>query len=157
MNPQKLAGQCGKLKCCLNYELDSYIEAVKRFPSPSKKLKLAKGVAFFQKMDIFKEMLWYSLDSDPNNWVPLKLDQVLEIVEANKRGESPDDLAEFAYIEQPKAKAEVAVADFVGGSAEDSITRFDQPKGRKNRGGRNRNRGGRNRNGKKPNAPKKAE
>jgi cell fate regulator YaaT (PSP1 superfamily) len=157
LNPQKLAGQCGKLKCCLNYELDSYIEAVKRFPSPSKKLKLSKGVAFFQKMDIFKEMLWYSLDSDPNNWVPLKLDQVLEIVEANKQGETPDDLAEFAYIEQPKAKAEVAVADFVGGSAEDSITRFDQPKGRKNRGGRNRNRGGRNRSGKKPNAPKKAE
>ena len=157
LNPQKLAGQCGKLKCCLNYELDSYIEAVKRFPSPSKKLKLAKGVAFFQKMDIFKEMLWYSLDSDPNNWVPLKLDQVLEILEANKKGETPDDLAEFAYVEQPKVKAEVAVADFVGGSAEDSITRFDQPKGGKNRGGRNRNRGGRNRSGKKPNAPKKAE
>jgi cell fate regulator YaaT (PSP1 superfamily) len=157
LNPQKLAGQCGKLKCCLNYELDSYIEAVKRFPSPSKKLKLAKGVAFFQKMDIFKEMLWYSLDSDPNNWVPLKLDQVLEILEANKKGETPDDLAEFAYVEQPKVKAEVAVADFVGGSAEDSITRFDQPKGRNNRGGRNRNRGGRNRSGKKPNAPKKAE
>ena len=54
-------------------------------------------------------------------------------------------------------KAEVAVADFVGGSAEDSITRFDQPKGGRNRGGRNRNRGGRNRSGRKPNAPKKAE
>src|SRR6056300_871702 len=157
LNPQKLAGQCGKLKCCLNYELDVYVDALKDFPKSDTKIMTEKGIAFFQKMDIFKEMLWYSLDSDPNNWVPLKLDQVLEILEANKKGETPDDLAEFAYVEQPKVKAEVAVADFVGGSAEDSITRFDQPKGGRNRGGRNRNRGGRNRSGRKPNAPKKAE
>lgn len=143
LNPQKLAGQCGKLKCCLNYELDSYMEAVKRFPSPNKKLKLAKGTAMFQKMDIFKEMLWYSLDSDPTNWVPLKLEQVNEIIEANENGEKPDDLGEFAFVEAPKVKAEFDVADFVGGNAEDSITRFDQPKGRRNRGrgrGRNKNR-----------------
>ena len=145
LNPQKLAGQCGKLKCCLNYELDSYMEAVKRFPSPSKKLKLAQGTAVFQKMDIFKEMLWYALDSDVTNWIPMKLDQVLEIVEANKRGEYPDDIMEFRYEEQKRHKAEVEVADFVGGNAEDSITRFDRPKRR--RGNRNRNRG-RNRGGK---------
>ena len=138
LNPQKLAGQCGKLKCCLNYELDSYIEAVKRFPSPTKKLKLAKGTAMFQKMDIFKEMLWYSLDSDPANWVPLKLDQVLEIIEANQNGETPEDLGEFAYEEKPRVKAEFEVADFVGGNAEDAINRFDEPKRRRNRGGRNR-------------------
>ena len=145
LNPQKLAGQCGKLKCCLNYELDSYMEAVKRFPSPSKKLKLAQGTAVFQKMDIFKEMLWYALDSDVTNWIPMKLDQVLEIVEANQRGEYPDDIMEFRYEEQKRHKAEVEVADFVGGNAEDSITRFDRPKRR--RGNRNRNRG-RNRGGK---------
>ena len=140
LNPQKLAGQCGKLKCCLNYELDSYMEAVKRFPSPNKKLKLAKGTAMFQKMDIFKEMLWYSLDSDPTNWVPLKLDQVNEILEANENGEKPDDLSEFAFEEAPKVKAEFEVADFVGGNAEESITRFDQPKNRRSRGrGRSRN------------------
>ena len=140
LNPQKLAGQCGKLKCCLNYELDSYMEAVKRFPSPNKKLKLAKGTAMFQKMDIFKEMLWYSLDSDPTNWVPLKLDQVNEILEANENGEKPDDLNEFAFEEAPKVKAEFEVADFVGGNAEESITRFDQPKNRRSRGrGRSRN------------------
>lgn len=145
LNPQKLAGQCGKLKCCLNYELDSYMEAVKRFPSPNKKLKLAKGVATFQKMDIFKEMLWYAVDGDMANWIPLKLDQVNEIIEANEKGELPDDLGEFAYVEAPKEKAEFEVADFVGGNAEDSITRFDQPKRRsRGRGGRNRNRGGRN-------------
>ena len=129
----------------MNYELDSYMEAVKRFPSPNKKLKLKGGVAFFQKMDIFKEMLWYALDSDVTNWIPMKLDQVLEIVEANKRGEYPDDIMEFRYEEQKRHKAEVEVADFVGGNAEDSITRFDRPKRR--RGNRNRNRG-RNRGGK---------
>ena len=146
LNPQKLAGQCGKLKCCLNYELDSYMEAVKRFPSPNKKLKLAKGVATFQKMDIFKEMLWYAVDGDMANWIPLKLDQVNEIIEANEKGELPDDLGEFAYVEAPKEKAEFEVADFVGGNAEDSITRFDQPKRRsRGRSGRNNSRGGRNR------------
>ena len=145
LNPQKLAGQCGKLKCCLNYELDSYMEAVKRFPSPNKKLKLKGGVAFFQKMDIFKEMLWYATDSNPADWVPLKLDQVNEILEANKNGEFPDDLGEFRFEEQKKEKAEALVADFVGGNAEDSITRFDTPKKRRNRnrkGNRNRNRKG---------------
>jgi cell fate regulator YaaT (PSP1 superfamily) len=148
LNPQKLAGQCGKLKCCLNYELDSYIEAVKRFPSPSKKLKLAQGTAIFQKMDIFKEMLWYALDSDITNWIPMKLDQVLEIVEANIKGEYPDDIMEFRYEEKKRVKAEVEVADFVGGNAEDSITRFDQPKrkgGNRNRNRSARSRGGRNR------------
>lgn len=138
LNPQKLAGQCGKLKCCLNYELDSYMEAVKRFPSPSKKLKFAKGTASFQKMDIFKEMLWYALDENPSEWVPMKLDQVLEVIEANKSGEFPDDLGDFAFEESPKSRS-LEVADFIGGSAEDSITRFDKPRARRSRG---RGRGG---------------
>lgn len=139
LNPQKLAGQCGKLKCCLNYELDSYIEAVKRFPSPTKKLKTEKGMATFQKMDIFREMLWYALDSDPTNWVPMKLDQVLEVVEANKNGEFPEDLSEYAHEEAPKEKSSFDMADFTGGNAEDSITRFDAPKRSKSRGKRRRN------------------
>jgi cell fate regulator YaaT (PSP1 superfamily) len=148
LNAQKLAGQCGKLKCCLNYELDSYMEAVKRFPSPNKKLKLKGGIAFFQKMDIFKEMLWYATDSNPNDWIPLKLEQVNEILEANANGDFPEDLAEFRFEEVKIEKSNgLQVADFVGGNAEDSITRFDQP--RKNRG-RNRNRN-RNRNKKQGN------
>jgi cell fate regulator YaaT (PSP1 superfamily) len=146
LNPQKLAGQCGKLKCCLNYELDSYIEAVKKFPSPTKKLKLAQGMAVFQKMDIFKEMLWYALESDITKWIPIKLDQVQEIIDANQRGEFPEDIGEFAFVEEVKQKSGFDVADFVGGNAEDAITRFDAPKKGRNRGGRNRNRS----RGKKP-------
>ena len=90
-------------------------------------------------------MLWYATDSNPNDWVPLKLDQVNEILEANKNGEFPDDLGEFRFEEQKKEKAEALVADFVGGNAEDSITRFDMPRKRRNRnrkGNRNRNRKG---------------
>ena len=157
LNPQKLAGQCGKLKCCLNYELDSYMEAVKRFPSPNKKLKLKGGVAFFQKMDIFKEMLWYATNSNPNDWVPLKLDQVNEILEANENGEFPEDLGEFRFEEVKVEKASgLEVADFVGGNAEDSITRFDQPKKRRGRGNnRNRNRNHNRNKNKGDKAPKK--
>jgi hypothetical protein len=93
------------------------------------------------------------VDGDMANWIPLKLDQVLEIIEANDKGELPDDLGEYAYEEAPKVKAEFEVADFVGGNAEESITRFDQPKNRRNnnRGGRNRNRGG----GRRPQNKKK--
>jgi len=94
----------------------------------------------FQKMDIFKEMMWYALDSDFTNWIPMKLDKVLEIVEANKKGEFPDDIMEFRFEEQKRQKTEVEVADFVGGNAEDSITRFDQPKRKRRNSNRNRNR-----------------
>ena len=71
LNPQKLAGQCGKLKCCLNYELDMYVEAIKYFPKSNLKLKTKKGNAFMQKMDIFRRKLWYSYTSEPSNFVEL--------------------------------------------------------------------------------------
>ena len=85
LNPQKLAGQCGKLKCCLNYELDVYLDALKDFPSQDTKLFTEKGMAFCQKTDIFKETLWFSYKEDPGNWHVLSKDQVNEILEKNKR------------------------------------------------------------------------
>ena len=102
-------------------------------------------------------MLWYATDSNPNDWVPLKLDQVNEILEANENGEFPEDLGDFRFEEVKVEKVTgLEVADFVGGNAEDSITRFDSPKKRRNRGNnRNRNRN-RNRNKKQGDkAPKK--
>ena len=107
-----------QIKVLFELRIDSYMEAVKRFPSPNKKLK-QRGIAFFQKMDIFKEMLWYATDSNPNDWVPLKLEQVNEILEANANGEFPEDLAEFRFEEVKIEKSnELQVADFVGGNAE---------------------------------------
>ncbi len=93
LNPTKLAGQCGKLKCCLNYEVEAYIEARKSFPDTSVTLKTKEGNAYYQKSDVFKQILWYS--SDPENSVnitSLTIQRVNEIIEMNKRGEIPDSL-----------------------------------------------------------------
>ncbi len=85
LNPQKLAGQCGKLKCCLNYELDMYLDALKDFPPQDSKLFTEKGMAFCQKTDIFKGLLWFSYKDEPANWHILTKDQVIEIMAKNKR------------------------------------------------------------------------
>jgi cell fate regulator YaaT (PSP1 superfamily) len=88
LNPQKLAGQCGKLKCCLNYELASYLDAQKDFPNTSIPLETEQGQVFHQKTDVFKRLMWYSSRKDmPSEIVCLSVDHVLEIIALNKRGE----------------------------------------------------------------------
>ena len=121
LNPQKLAGQCGKLKCCLNYELDMYVEAIKDFPKPNVKLKTKKGDAFMQKMDIFRRKLWYSYISEPSHFIELNLDKVQEILAQNNQDKFPESLEMFiqAYVEEPKHDYENVVG-------QDSITRFDK-------------------------------
>ena len=95
LNPTKLAGQCSKLKCCLNYELDSYIEARKDFPDTSISLKTKEGNAFFQKSDVFRKILWYSLDPENSvNITPLSIERVLEIIEMNSKAVIPDTLTQ---------------------------------------------------------------
>jgi len=126
LNPQKLAGQCGKLKCCLNYELDMYVEAIKDFPKSNVKLKTKKGDAFMQKMDIFRRKVWYSYSSEPSNFIELHLDKVQEIVFENKKGNHPESLETYinTFVEEPKHDYENVVG-------QDSITRFDKKGGRK--------------------------
>lgn len=93
LNPSKLAGQCGKLKCCLNYEVNAYIEARKGFPETSIILKTKEGNAYYQKSDVFKKILWYSFDPENSvNITPLTIERVEEIIEINKKGEIPDTL-----------------------------------------------------------------
>lgn len=93
LNPSKLAGQCGKLKCCLNYEVKAYIEARKGFPETSITLKTKEGNAYFQKSDVFKKILWYSFDPENSvNITPLTIERVEEIIEMNKKEEIPDTL-----------------------------------------------------------------
>lgn len=118
LNPQKLAGQCGKLKCCLNYELDTYVEALKGFPDTSIYLKTKKGEAAFQKMDIFKGMLWYSYRDTIAEWVPLEVDKVNSIITQNKNGEFPQALEDF-IVEVEKQPSFESVIE------QESITRFD--------------------------------
>src|SRR5690606_1975418 len=93
----KLAGQCGKLKCCLNYELDTYMDALKAIPDNVDRLKTNKGEARWQKTDIFKKLMWFSYFED-NTWIPLHIDRVKEIQEMNKNGEKPDDLKDHAAL-----------------------------------------------------------
>ena len=134
LNPQKLAGQCGKLKCCLNYELDSYMDALKDFPSTNLKLKTSKGVYGHFKSDIFSRTMWYSLKGDINEIVAVSIDRVKEVAEMNKKEEFPDVLVE--KIETVKA-AEPTYLNVVG---QDELTRFDNLKKKKKKKKRKNNR-----------------
>lgn len=134
LNPQKLAGQCGKLKCCLNYELDLYLEALEDFPSQDSKLFTEKGIAFCQKTDIFKGLLWYSYKDDPSNWHILTKEQVQDILHRNKAKKPVASLEEFAV---ENIQEEQLIFENVVG--QDSLTRFDRPK-RKNKRSKSKNR-----------------
>lgn len=131
LNPQKLAGQCGKLKCCMNYELDQYIEASKEFPSTSLRLHTQKGMAIHFKTDIFKRMLWYVYEdySVANGPVAMTLDAVKTVIEMNKRGEKPEDLKNFEFQEE----VVVDDSDYENIVGQDSLTRFDRSKRRNNK------------------------
>jgi len=150
LNPEKLAGQCGKLKCCLNYELDAYTDALKDFPDTSINLKTKKGEAFYRKMDIFSNTLWYSYKDDPVRFIEMKLDRVNEIIAMNKKNEFPEDLAMYMEI-----KEEVKKPDYENVVGQDSLTRFDKPKGNNNRNkNKRRKKGGKPNNQQRPNNKK---
>lgn len=128
LNPQKLAGQCGKLKCCLNYELDTYMEAIKTFPKTEVKLKTEKGVAICQKTDIFKGLMWYAYEGEWMNWHKLTTEQAIEIINLNGKGKSVASLEEYAGEAPESTKTE-----FENVVGQDSLTRFDKPKRKKKR------------------------
>ncbi|MGB1102963.1 MAG: PSP1 domain-containing protein [Crocinitomicaceae bacterium] len=137
LNPQKLAGQCGKLKCCLNYELDAYMEALKKFPRSDIKLKTKKGTAFHVKTDVFKEQMWYiQEDKDnpgANGFIPLTPERVAEIIKLNKAGEYPQDLKDFMV------EIEVEAPDYTDVVGQDSLNRFEHVFKRKKKKRRNKN------------------
>ena len=126
LNPQKLAGQCGKLKCCLNYELDTYMDALKDFPDFDTKLSTEKGDAVCQKQDIFKGLMWFAYTNNFSNWQVLSIEQVREIVIQNKQNIKVSSLEDFA-IEVPESVEK----DFNNSMGQESLTRFDQPKKKK--------------------------
>jgi cell fate regulator YaaT (PSP1 superfamily) len=133
LNPQKLAGQCGKLKCCLNYELDTYLDALKGFPDFETKLKTEKGDAICQKQDIFKGLMWFAYTENFANWHVLNIEQVKEIIAENKQNKKVSSLEDFAIetVAEPEK-------DFNNAMGQESLTRFDQPKKSKNKN-RNKN------------------
>lgn len=132
LNPLKLAGQCGKLKCCLNYELDSYVDALKEFPDmDGKRLTTKKGDAFLQKTDIFRRVMWFSYRSDPGVFIPVNVTTVHTILEANVKGEVPEDISPAIKFVEKLANVEPG---FENSEGQDSLTRFDR-KGGKNKTG----------------------
>lgn len=106
LNPQKLAGQCGKLKCCLNYETDSYIDALKEFPETRIQLKTKKGVGIHQKTDVFKKILWYSYQDDFNSLMALPLEEVKKIIKINRKGKEVPDLESFAQDQESNVNSD---------------------------------------------------
>ena len=152
LNPLKLAGQCGKLKCCLNFELDAYLDALKAFPKRDAKLYTEKGNAVCQKTDIFRGLMWYAYEGEWMNWHIITTDQANEIIDKNKKKEKVASLEEYAaeHIQDTKNEFENVVG-------QDSLTRFDSPKPKKKRKNNRNNNKNRNRNrnrNQKPNAKK---
>lgn len=122
LNPQKLAGQCGKLKCCLNYELDMYMDAIKEFPKSDVRLKTEKGNAFHIKTDVFKRQMWFAYEGEMG-LISLAPDKVKDIIKMNKDGKLPKDLKEFTESNEKAEKVvEPGYENVVG---QDSLNRFE--------------------------------
>jgi len=138
LNTLKLAGQCGKLKCCLNYELDTYLDALKDIPDRIESLQTAIGVARHQKTDIFKKLMWFSY-ANAEDWIPLKVDRVKEIMAMNKRGQKPDNLKSEAEELAESVVVVEKVHDYENVVGQDSLTRLDDKRTKQNRNNRNPN------------------
>jgi cell fate regulator YaaT (PSP1 superfamily) len=146
MNPQKLAGQCAKLKCCINYEVDAYVEAQKRLPSREIVLETKDNNYYHFKTDIFKREITYSTDkSFAANLITISAERAFDVINMNKKGSKPVTLEADTKPQPPKRDAQ----DILG---QDSVTRFDSVKKKKkkrpagNNGGNNGNGGGNNAN-----------
>ncbi len=125
LNPQKLAGQCGKLKCCLNYEVANYLDAQSRIPRVQGPLEFEDGLAYLRKTDILREIMYFSYDRNSDaDLYPLDAEEVREILEMNRAGQKPESL---------RTEPEPYIPEFVTAVGDDSITRFDAPKRKRSR------------------------
>lgn len=133
LNPQKLAGQCAKLKCCMNYEVDCYVEAQKRLPSKEIELETKDGTFYFFKADILSNQISYSTDkSFPANLVTISGKRAFEIIAMNKKGMKPDNLQEAEERQEPKKATDLL--------EQESVTRFDRGRNHKEGNNASRNR-----------------
>jgi len=113
INQAKLSGQCGRLKCCLNYELDTYLDALQFFPNDADMLEVAKGRAFLVKKDIFKNLMWYTM-ADSNAQYPLAIETVKRIKQQNREGIKPEELETVEVVSNKPKEVEPEYADLVG-------------------------------------------
>jgi cell fate regulator YaaT (PSP1 superfamily) len=147
INQSKLSGQCGRLKCCLNYELDTYLDALQGFPDNVETLQVAKGTAILIKKDIFKNLMWYVLP-DSSKQYPLSIERVRKIRQLNMQNNIPDNLEPVEVNTGKPKEEESGFVDLVGQISLKTLEKADRKKrhghnhqGRDNRGGRE-NRGG---------------
>lgn len=137
INSDKLSGQCGRLKCCLNYELDTYTEAFKVIPKKVDKLKTGEGTAYLRKTDIFKMEMTYNINKT-NKYYKLSISDVAKVQKMNKKGEIPETLANFNIIDEPKEKEKI-YDDLVGQVNLNTLTKKSNKNKNRNKN-RNRNR-----------------
>ncbi len=140
INQTKLSGQCGRLKCCLNYELDTYLDALQHFPENADVIEMARGKAFLQKKDIFRNLMWYST-AESTKFYPLSIETVKKLLEDNKKGIRPEVLeAEEIRSEKPK-EMEPEFVDVVGQitlrSLEKTVKRQKERRNRPHQKGQN--------------------
>ncbi len=127
INPQKISGQCGRLKCCLNFELDAYTEALKDFPSSKTKLKTKQGVAKFVKLDVFKGLMYYfNSDNPTQELLEINKKSVKQLIELNKKGKNPDSFDAFI------TKKPTLDSGWEDRRGQDNINRFDSKRLKKN-------------------------
>ena len=150
LNPQKLAGQCGKLKCCLNYETASYLDAQSRIPKVNGPLEFEDGLAYLMKTDILREMMYFSYDQGSlANLYAVPAFEVRKIIKMNRNGVKPESL---------KSEPDVRMPEFVSAVGDDSITRFDEAKKKKKNKSKSRQKSqmkGAGQKNSKPNAERK--
>lgn len=125
INQVKLAGQCGRLKCCLNYELDTYMDALRAFPTGAEKLEVGKGIAFLQKKDIFRNLMWYTLPGSSRQH-PLSLDRVREIMALNKEGTRPEELGAVELEKPTEADGVTPESSFVNDVGQVSLRALER-------------------------------
>jgi cell fate regulator YaaT (PSP1 superfamily) len=113
INQTKLSGQCGRLKCCLNYELDTYLDALQNFPDDCDMIEVARSRAFLVKKDIFRNLMWYTMP-DSNKQYPLTIERVQKIKALNKQGIKPEELETVEVVSKKPVEVEPAYADVVG-------------------------------------------
>jgi len=139
INQTKLSGQCGRLKCCLNYELDTYLDALQYFPDNADVLEVAKGRAFLIKKDIFRNLMWYTMPESTKHY-PLSIEGVLKIQKQNKEGIKPEALETVEVISGKPKEVEPEFVDVVGQISLRTLERNSQKRRSKERGQQNQNR-----------------
>lgn len=142
INQTKLSGQCGRLKCCLNYELDTYLDALQHFPDNCDVLQVAKGNAFLIKKDIFKNLMWYTLP-DSNKQYPLSIERVVKIKELNRQNIRPEELEPVELVSNKEVEKEPESVELVGQISLRTLEKAEKKKKQQQQSSRNKPQGAR--------------